>query len=123
MPVEPIRASVRGIDLSGRIAHTETVVASPSAAAETIIAQLTIPLDVQVTLGVFLAGWAAYTVGTNGTSVGFRIRQTNVSGSTIANSGLLTKTAASLYADDVNGFDASPPAAGVYCLTMIVTSG
>lgn len=106
---------------------TTTVVASPAAAAETIIAQTAaISATVPFTSGVILMGWAAYTVGTSGTAVRFRIRQTNVSGTVIADTGALSGSqhgAGILSADDVNGFDASPAAGQVYVLTMTVTAG
>jgi hypothetical protein len=54
--------------------------------------------------------------------VTLKLRQTNVAGSTIATSGAMTKTAASLYADDINGVDVGA-GVGVYVLTMTVTSG
>src|SRR5690348_2608733 len=104
---EPIRQSLLTTDCSTRLLSTTTVAASPSAAAETIIATLTVPSfgDQQVVSGIQLTGWAAYTVGTSGTAVTLRLRQTNVSGTVVASTGALTKTAASLYADDVNGTD------------------
>jgi hypothetical protein len=123
MPQLPITANVKGIDLSGRIAHSEAVVASPAAAAETTIATVTIPLDVAVNLGVFLFGWAAWTVGTNGVSANLKLRQTDTSGSTRAATGALTETAGNLYSHSVIGFDSAPTAAGVYVLTLTVASG
>jgi hypothetical protein len=69
-------------------------------------------------------GWAAYTVGTSGTAVRLRIRQTNVSGTVKADTGALTGSqhgAGILSADDVNGFDTAP--VNTYVLTMQVTSG
>lgn len=121
---QPITSSVVHEDLSGRFPVTTTVVASPALAAETIIASLAIPAfgDTQILSSVILAGWAAYTVGTSGTAVQLRIRQTNVSGTVVAATGALTKTAAQLYADDVGGNDAAPGVA-TYVLTMQVTAG
>lgn len=123
-PVEPIARTATALDLSARFPTTTTVVTSPAAAAETIIASLTIAnfANLAVVSGVQLSGWAAYTCGTNGTAVNLRIRQTNVTGAIIAATGALTKTAASLYVDDVMGTDAGAGVA-VYVLTMIVTSG
>jgi hypothetical protein len=121
---QPITASVVHEDLSGRFPYTTTVVASPALAAETIIANLTIPSfgDTQILSAVQLSGWASYTVGTSGTAVTFRIRQTNISGTVVVTTGALTKTAGNLYVDDVMGTDAAP-GVGVYCLTMQVTAG
>ena len=125
MPV-PIRYDSQGLDLSKRIQVYKTVDASPAAAAETIIATLTLAgfSDTPIVAGAFLFGWAAYTVGTNGTAVQFRIRRTNVAGAVQADTGALTGSqhgAAILSADDVNGFDTAP--VGVYVLTMQVTAG
>lgn len=123
MPV-PIRYDSQALDLTKRVQVYKTVDASPAAASETIIATLTLTgfADTPVLSGVLLNAWAAYTVGTSGTAVTLRIRQTNVSGTVVATTGAMTKTAASLYADDVNGFDAGA-GVGVYVFTMQVTSG
>jgi len=126
-PIAPFQTTARGIDLSPRISITTTVVASPAAAAETIIASLTLNEAIAVASGVDLTGWAAYTVGTNGTAVQFRIRQTQVAGTLIAASGALTGSqhgAAILSADDIEGFDTAPVLPGqIYVLTMQVTAG
>lgn len=121
---QPITSNVVHEDLTGRFPYTTTVVASPALAAETIIGQLAIPAfgDTTVQTAIILTGWAAYTVGTSGTAVTLRLRQTNVTGTIVATTGALTKTAASLYADDVNGVDATP-GVGTYVLTMQVTAG
>jgi len=125
-PVIPIARNVQDVDLSARFPSTTSIVASPSAAAETIIANLTIPQFgvVPIVSGVLLQGWAAYTVGTSGASVTFRIRQTNVSGTVVVSTGALTGSqhgAGILSADDIAGVDAAP-GVGVYCLTMQVAS-
>jgi hypothetical protein len=124
MPPVPIRYDSQGLDLTKRFQVTTAVVASPALAAETVIATLNLGgfADTSVIQGVLLTGWAAYTVGTSGTAVTLRIRQTNVSGTVVATTGALTKTAASLYADDVNGLDAGAGVAA-YALTMQVTAG
>lgn len=113
----------RGIDLSARIAVSTTVVASPALAAETIIGSVTLPSGLTYASGVILRGWAAYTVGTSGVSVTLKIRQTSVSGTTIATTGLTTATAADLYALTIDGFDTAPGDAQVYKFTMTVGSG
>lgn len=124
MPAEAIRRSVVGDDLSPRLLSSTVVVASPALAAETIIASLTIPTPLVVAAGVQLTGWAAYTVGTSGTAVTLRLRQTGLAGTVIASSGALTRAAASLQSDDVNGVDTAPVLPGqVYVLTMQVTAG
>lgn len=124
---QPINMNVARVDLSARFPSTTTVVASPAAAAETIIASLAMPQfgDVPVLSGVILNGWAAYTVGTNGTAVTFRVRQTNVAGSVVVSTGALTGSqhgAAILSEDDISGVDAAPGVA-TYVLTMQVTAG
>jgi hypothetical protein len=122
MPYQPIKTNAAGLDLSPRIARSDTVAASPTDSTETIVCTLTIPLDVQPTLGVFLLGFAAFTVGTNGVSANLRIRQTNAAGSVIKATGATTETAANLDDKNVQGFDTAPPAAGVYVLTLTVGS-
>src|SRR6266702_6820389 len=89
-PVEPITRNALGLDLSARFVYTTTVVASPAASAETIIASLTLSANIAAMTGVDLSGWAAYTVGTSGTAVQLRIRQTNASGTTVGATGALT---------------------------------
>lgn len=125
MPPLPIESNAATIDLTPRIVTTTGIVASPALAAETVIASLTIPnfnvLAVQS--GVDLSGWAAVTIGTTGASARFRIRQTSVSGTIVADTGALTGgiAAASLVAQDVEGFDAGAGVA-VYVLTLTVAS-
>src|SRR6266699_7022617 len=126
MPADPIVTSARGLALSSRIVTSTAVVASPALAAETIIAQTAALSNISVVSGVVLAGWAAYTVGTSGTAVTFRIRQTNVAGTVVASTGALSGSqhgAGSLSADDINGVDTAPAAGQVYVLTMQVTAG
>lgn len=125
MAPTPILFAAPFLDLSGRFVYSTTIVGSPSAASETTVAQVTIP-DVgglSVVSGVWLFGWVAYTVGTNGVSMNLKVRQTSTSGTTVVASGALTKTAAQLYADDVNSVDTSPVGAQKYVLTMTVASG
>lgn len=126
MPVQPLESNAITIDLSGRVVDTTTVVASPALAAETIIASLAIPNfgGTAIVQKVYLQGWTAFTVGTSGTAVRLRIRQTNVSGTVVADTGALTGgiAAAALVAQDVCGSDATPGVA-TYVLTLQVTAG
>ena len=114
------------IDMSARIVDTTTVVASPALAAETIIASLTIPNfgGIVVAQKIYLSGWASFTVGTSGTAIQLRIRQTNVAGTAVVSTGALTGgiAAAALVAQDVSGSDATPGVA-TYVLTLQVTAG
>lgn len=123
---QPIRYDSIGFDLSKRIQVYKTVDASPATNAETVIATLTLAsfADIAVVSGIRVSGWAAFTVGTSGTAITLKIRQTNVSGSTIATTGALTGgvAAGNLLAQDVEGFD-SGAGAGAYALTLTVTGG
>ena len=123
---QPIREYSINFDLTDRIRVYTTVDASPALAAETVIATLNIGnfADIAVQSGIRVSGWAAFTVGTSGTAVRFRIRQTNVSGTVVADTGALTGgiAAGNLAAQDVEGFDAGAGVAA-YALTMQVTAG
>lgn len=125
MPL-PIKQDSQFLDLSKRIQTYSTVDASPAAASETVIATLTLTgfADTAVISGIKLSGWAAFTVGTNGTAVRLRIRQTSVGGTVKADTGALTGgiAAANLVAQDVEGFD-SGAGVGTYVLTLTVTAG
>lgn len=116
----PIELGGDAIDLGGRVASSTTIVASPSAAVETIIAQITLPSHIRASEFVLLDGWAAFTVGGSGTSVRLRIRRTNVSGQVLADTGALTGgvAAGNLLAQDVSGQDGS--GTDVYVLTLTV---
>ena len=120
----PLRLSAAGIDLSPRVLTTGTVVGSPTADAETIVASLTIPGNLVTSTGILLRGWGAFTVGTNGVSVNLRLRKTDVAGTILAATGAVTATAADLGALTVDGLDTAPvlPNA-VYVLTAEVVSG
>lgn len=126
MPV-PINVSAARVDLSYRVLDSTTVQNSPiAAAAETIICTVNLPNfgDTVIVSRAYLMGWAALTVGTSGTAVTLRIRQTNVSGTVVASTGALTGgiAAGNLIAQDVSGSDATP-GVGTYVLTCQVTSG
>jgi hypothetical protein len=120
---EPLEYSAALIVLSSRFVANQTVVASPAAAAETIIASITVPDGPLVVSGILVVCQAAYTVGTNGVSVRFRIRQTSVAGAVVGDTGAITETAANLDSTTVVGFDTAPPAGRIYKVTMIVASG
>lgn len=122
----PLRVDAASVDLSSRVAESKVVVASPAAAAETIIASITLNTDVTRVQGVLLRGFAAFTVGTNGTAANLRIRQTDASGTVIASTGATTGgiAATNLVAETVLGFDAAPASTGqVYVLTLQITAG
>jgi hypothetical protein len=126
MAPEPQRVAGLNVDLSSRIVLSTAVVASPTANAETIIGQITIPANAVISTGIILNGWAAYTVGTSGTSGRLRIRQTGTSGATVADTGVIATghTAGLLVADDVNGVDTAGTLPGqVYVLTLLIAAG
>jgi hypothetical protein len=121
-----INESADASDLRPRVVVSTAVVASPAAAAETIIAQTAAIGDVAVLSGVLVSGWCAFTVGTSGTAVRLRLRQTNVAGTVVADTGALTAgiAAAALVSQDVEGFDAAAVSpTQVYVLTLTVTAG
>src|SRR5438045_7302819 len=111
MPIEAITRSAPGLDLSSRVVDTTVVVASPALAAETIIASLTIPaFNAQaVVQKVYLDGWCSFTVGTSGSAITLRLRQTNAAGTVVATTGALTGgiAATNLVAQDIAGSDAA----------------
>jgi hypothetical protein len=122
---DPIQYTARDLDLGPRLFRTLTVAASPAAAAETIVATLTITEDLAVSQGVYLFAQIGFTVGTNGVSARLRIKHTNASGATLGDTGAKTETAANLDALSCLGFDASPssPTTGqVYVATLILAS-
>jgi hypothetical protein len=124
MPV-PIKESAVSIDMSPRFSGSSTVQGSPiAAAAETVIATVTLPDfgNTAIVAGVRLQGWAAFTVGTNGTAATLRIRKTDINGSVVQSTGACTVTAANLVALDVLGADAAP-GVGTYVLTLQITNG
>lgn len=122
---DPIKIESTVVDLSQRFKRTTAIVASPVDATETIIASLTIADDLVVGQGIFLEGWAAFVIGTNGVSDRLRIRRTNAAGATQADTDVLTGgvAAAAKIAQDVMGFDTGPTLPGqVYVLTLTVGS-
>lgn len=133
MASDNITRSGKGIDFSSRVASSNTVVASPSANAETVVASVSgIPTDTPVMVGVFLTGCASFTVGTSGTAVRLRIRTgtTAGAGTVIADTGALTGgvSAANLLSQDLQGLDTAATggvsaASASYCLTLTVTGG
>jgi hypothetical protein len=113
----------QGLDLSSRFVSSNAVVASPAAAAETIIASVTVAELEALAAGIILLAWAAFTVGTSGTSARLRLRRGNVAGAVVADSGALTGgvAAAGLLALPIQGFDAGPTLPNqVYVLTLTV---
>lgn len=127
----PSQLSGKVLDNSARFYSSSTVVGSPAAASATNICQITgIDTDTAVYKGVRLEGCIAFTVGTNGTAVTFKIRQgtTAGSGTTVFNSGATTATAANLVVATVLGIDTTVTGGGAvgstsYFIEMTVTGG
>jgi hypothetical protein len=73
---------------------------------------------------VFLFGWHAFTVGTSGTAVTTRIRQTNVAGTVAATSGGVIAVATNLLSPSIIAVD-SPglQVTFTYVMTLQVTAG
>lgn len=118
---EPITRSAEGLDLSPRFLQTATVATSPTGTGATVIASLTIPDDLDVTDAVRLEGYAQLTVGTGGTSVRLQVRQTDATGSAVADSGAVSATGAQLVNRSVQGIDTGPTLPGqVYALVATV---
>ncbi len=122
MTTDRIEYVARYMDMSDRFVSSSAVVASPTGSTITTVCSLTLPTNLSIVSGVLLFGWCAYTVGTSGTSVAVAIRQTNTTGTVVGTTGLTTRTAASLYDQNAQGFDA-PPGVAVYVLCMTVTGG
>lgn len=125
MPV-PFIQSANAIDLSARIVGSTTVVASPADNTETIIASVTVPGGLSYATGVLVVAFAAFTVGTSGTAVNLRIRQTTVAGTVIAATGAVNEgvTAATQLGERVCwGLDAAAADGQIYKATLTVTGG
>jgi hypothetical protein len=127
MALEPLTSTNRGEDQTPRFVYSTTVVASPTDNTETIIASITLPDNASPVLGIELVAFAAFTIGTSGTSGNLKIRRTNASGTTVVASGAVTAGvwAATQLAELVTmGFDTGPTLPGqVYVATLTVANG
>src|SRR5205085_10832011 len=86
----PIQLDGAEVDLSRRVKRSEAVAGSPADATETIIATFAIADGLPIMAGIQLFGFAAFTVGTSGTSCNLRIPQTNAAWVIIAATGAVT---------------------------------
>ncbi len=120
---QPITLSGAALDLSGRVAQNTTVVASPAGASETIVASVTVPSGIVITSGVLVVCVFGVTIGTNGVSYRARVRNTNVTGTVVGDTGVVTASAASLYEVTVIGFDTAAVAGTLEKVTLTVASG
>jgi hypothetical protein len=123
----PIQESAANLDLSPRVFASSVVVASPAAGAETIICQVTCPGDIAIVSGFIVMAWCAFTVGTSGVSVSFKIRRTTVAGTTIADTGATNEgvtAATQLGWRYAQAFDTGATMPNqIYCATLLVGSG
>jgi hypothetical protein len=123
-PFDVIVTSLGHADVSARVIASNTIVASPALAAETIICTVEVTANLWTKVGVFLVGWCAFTAGTSGVSANLRIRQTSVTGTVVAASGAVTVVATDLYSPSIVGVDASPVLPNqIYDLTLTIGSG
>lgn len=126
--VQPIVVNGIGVDLSKRVTQTATIIGSPAAAAETVVATTpAFDASVAIVAGVLVIAELAYTIGTNGVSCRVRLRQgTSTAGTVVYDSGIMTgghNTAAQLVADSAGAFDTAAAGGQQYTLTLTVGSG
>lgn len=125
--------SANTLDLGPRFYTSSTIVGSPSAATETLVAQITgIDGQLSVSVGVFLSAALSFTVGTSGTAIRIRIRQgtTAGAGTVIADTGALTGgvAATNLLSQDIQNVDTNASggaavASTSYHVSLQVTGG
>lgn len=119
----PIQEGADSLDLGNAVVSSQTVVASPSAATETIIATITVPV-IRDDQEVHIDGWCGFTAGTNGVTAQLKVRRTDASGSTKATGPAKTVVAASVYDASIAAKDAPGAVVNqVYVLTLTVGSG
>lgn len=119
---ESIVQGAAGLDMSGRLVASTTVVASPTDNTEVIIASLKVPAGLALATGVFLVCQAAFTVGTAGVSANLRIRRTAVNGTAVAATGATTCAAAALVTRAVAALDTGGADGQLYKATLEVGS-
>lgn len=123
MATTHIAYNARGLDLSGRVVASSTVVASPTDATETIIASVTVPSGLSYATGCLVFAVANFTVGTTGNAATLKIRQTSVSGTTINSTGAVNTgglAATNLTQLAAIGFDTAPADGQIYKATLTV---
>jgi hypothetical protein len=124
MPRPNITVSGEHVDMGPRFFYSAAVAGSPATNAETIICTVTVGADLATSTGALLEGWFSFTDGTSGTAATVKLRQTNVSGSTLAASGAITVVATNVYQFDIRAVDAAPVLPGqVYVMTLQITGG
>lgn len=127
----PQAIAVNGIsvDLSGRFAFSNAVTGSPATNAATAVCTTpALSQNAAVTAGCIVCFNIAFTVGTSGTAVTYKIRQgtTAGSGTTVFSSGATTAgiSAGNLVVENVIAVDSAPVLPGQqYILEVTVTGG
>jgi hypothetical protein len=120
----PYQLASLSVDFKDRVFTDVTVDASPAAAAETIIATVGPLSALRADQSVVLFAFAAYTVGTSGTAGRLRIRRTDASGATKADTDAVAQTAAAKVELVAAGVDALGAVGGqVYVATLTITAG
>src|SRR5882762_7824795 len=121
--MSPVQEGADSLDLGNALVSSQTVVGSPAAATETIIAQVTIPV-VRDDQEVHLIGVCGYTAGTSGVTGQLKIRRTDASGSTKATGPAKTIVATQVYDAVIAAKDAPGAVVNqVYVMTLTVGSG
>jgi hypothetical protein len=113
----PIHETAAGLDLSPRVFVTTTTIGSPANQTEAVVARVTVAGDVALVLGVVLIGWLAIRVGTSGTSLRMRVRQTGLGGTVLADTDAVTEAAGSNVTRFALGLDQAAVLPQVYALT------
>ena len=121
---QPIRYDSQFLDLTKRFQVYTTVDASPSGATETVIATLNLVgfADTAIQSGIWVTGFARWTDVATTTAIRLRIRQTDINGTVVADTGAVTAgvSSTSVMVQDVEGFDSGAGAAK-YALTITLT--
>jgi hypothetical protein len=119
----PIQEGADSLDLGNAVVSSQTVVGSPAAAAETIIASITVPV-IRDDQEVHIDGWCGFTAGTSGVTAQLKIRRTDASGTTKATGPAKTVVATNVYDATIAAKDAPGAAVNqVYVMTLLVGSG
>lgn len=114
----PIHDTAAGMDLSPRVFATATFIGSPANPTEAVVARVTVSGDVALVVGVVLLAFLSIRVGTAGTSVRMRLRQTGLGGAVVADTGAIPETAGTIVTRLALGLDQAAVMPGqVYALT------
>lgn len=125
---DPFVENLRYTDCSARVQQTTTVITSPTANAETVIAT-TAAFDgtLPIAIGCLIIAEIAYTTGPSATACTVKLRRgTTTSGTQVYSSGAQTgghNSAGLLVADSAGTFDTAPGSAAAYSITLTVTGG